>query len=458
MAGDTPYEKFMFDTDFDVLAEEREKARANANAEPDAAAQAETTPEPEPEPEAPTYSEEDLEQARVAAHAEGRQQGMDEAASAAEKQIADTLNAIVQKTQALFDAQAEANQDLARDAVAVAAALVKKLFPTLNQETAVAQIEQMLREALGQQTGASEITVRVPADLAEGLHDRIEGVSEMAGFRGDIKVLGDPALAPGDCRLEWASGGVSRSTAELAEQLDEIVARHLETDATRHPGPAAEEAAAPEAAPEAPDAPALEPAPGAPEPQAASEEAPATDTQVEPEVPSEPTPMPEAEAAPAPEPTPEPADLASADPAPAEMAAPAMPAPAEEPLPAPSQPSDDIFAPSEEAAAPETDVEAEPVLDADDIAGGPPPVPSEEFLAEAEADAALHPHMEGRGAEDHAPVPSDDLTAEPEPEKTAEETEAKAQPVEEQNDDNKYINPELLEILEARDAEEEAKD
>jgi hypothetical protein len=107
-------------------------------------------------------------------------------------------------------------------------------------------------------------------------------------------------------------------------------------------------------------------------------------------------------------------------------------------------------------------MDAEPVLNADDIADGPAPVPSEDFLAEAEADAALHPHMETSGAEDHAPVPSDDLTAQAEPKETAEETaketDTKAEPVEEENDDSKYINPELLEILEARDAEEETKD
>ena len=33
IVGETPYKKFMFDTDFDELAERREKARAKAAAE-----------------------------------------------------------------------------------------------------------------------------------------------------------------------------------------------------------------------------------------------------------------------------------------------------------------------------------------------------------------------------------------------------------------------------------------
>ena len=79
IVGETPYKKFMFDTDFDELAERREKARAKAAAEAAMREAGEPEPEPEPEPEAPTFSEDDLVRAREEGLAEGKRLGTEEA-------------------------------------------------------------------------------------------------------------------------------------------------------------------------------------------------------------------------------------------------------------------------------------------------------------------------------------------------------------------------------------------
>ena len=371
--GDTPYKKFMFDTDFDELAERRERARAKAAAE---AAGQEEEPEPEPEPEVPTFSEEDLARAREEGRTEGLRVGTEQAASATEKQIADALTTIVQQAQSLFDAQAETNQNLTHHAVSVASALVRKLFPTLNQQTAQDQVQSMLETALGQLSGEPEIIVRVPADLAEDLHGRIEAVSAMSGFRGNVKVLGDPALTIGECRLEWSSGGVMRSTKDLAKQLDEIVARNLAT--AGHPGAtdamdAETEAADTETADASPPAPAeistAEPAEAAPVPADA---------------------MPEAAS-----------EAEASAPVISESAVPAITA---EPTPAAAEEEPSESAPDTDMA-PET---AEP-LTAENISAGPPPVPSAEIIAEAAGGVPENTADETA----LAPVPSEDLVAEP---------------------------------------------
>ncbi len=377
IVGETPYKKFMFDTDFDELAERREKARAKAAAEAAMREAGEPEPEPEPEPEAPTYSEDDLARAREEALAEGKRLGTEEASSTVDKQIADTLNTIAQQTQSLFEAQAEANEGLTHHAISVAAALVRKLFPTLNQQTAQDQVQSMLETVLGQLSGEPEIIVRVPMDLAEALHDRIQAVSELSGFRGNIKLLGDPALAVGDCRLEWSSGGVMRSANDLARELDEIIARNLKAQTM------------PEADPE-----------------------PAADTADIPEVTA--SPAAELETAQPAETTadvaPEPVDDIAADAGAdnGQTAEPAIKAP--ETLPETA----------ETTAAPGT----EPVIESapspsDAAADGPPPVPSEEIMAEIEIAA---PAATGSEEDTHAPVPSEDLIADAAPEGTQDDT------------------------------------
>ncbi|MEQ9559110.1 MAG: FliH/SctL family protein [Rhodospirillales bacterium] len=373
MVGETPYKKFMFDTDFDELAERREKARAKAAAEAAKREAGEPEPEPEPEPEAPTYSEEDLTRAREEGLAEGRRLGTEEASSTVDKHIADTLNSIMQQTRSLFEAQAEENQNLTHHAVSVASALVRKLFPTLNQQTAQDQVQSMLEAALGQLSGEPEIIVRVPADLAENLHGRVESISEMSGFRGNIKILGDPALTIGDCRLEWSSGGVKRSAKDLARELDDIVARNLKTPAqpATDPEPAADAAAEPEAAQTV---------------EAATDIAPdhAEEVAVDAGTGGDQTIEPTAE---------------TPDTAPDE--APEMAAAVDEPSP-----------PLPDAS--ET-VEPHPATnpDAGAVADGPPPVPSEEIMAETGAAASALPAHE---EDTPAPVPSEDPVADPAPE------------------------------------------
>jgi flagellar assembly protein FliH len=381
MVGETPYKKFMFDTDFDELAERREKARAKAAAEAARREVGEAEPEPAPEPEAPTYSEEDLARAREEGLAEGRRLGTEEASSTVDKQIADTLNAIMEKTQSLFETQAEANQELTHHAVSVASALVRKLFPTLNQQTALDQVQSMLEAALGQLSGEAEIIIRVPTDLAEVLHERVEAVSELSGFRGTLKILGDPGLTVGDCRLEWSSGGVKRSAKDLARQLDEIVARNLKTTtpAESDPEPTADaQADARTDAPEEPAAPA--PAEAPPALQAAAAEAEAMPT-------AEGAAMAEAPAA---DPVAEPLATAPETSAVAEAGAEAAPM---EPHPAPES--------------------------VDDSVSGPPPVPSEELISEIEA---AIPAAAIDTEDSHAPVPSEDLVADAAPEGTQDDT------------------------------------
>lgn len=373
IVGETPYKKFMFDTDFDELAERREKARAKAAAEAAMREAGEPEPEPEPEPEAPTFSEDDLARAREEGLAEGKRLGTEEASSTVDKQIADTLNAIVQQTQSLFETQAEANEGLTHHAISVAAALVRKLFPTLNQQTAQDQVQSMLETVLGQLSGEPEVIVRVPADLAETLHERIQAVSEMSGFRGNIKILGDPALSVGDCRLEWSSGGVMRSARDLARELDDIIARNLKTPATPEadPEPAVDTADAPQAA----ASPAIEPATAQP----AETTADAAPTVVD--------------------------EIAAEDSADdGQAAAPAIEVPATRPETA------------ETTAAPM----AEPTPSPSDVTmDGPPPVPSEEIMAETGTAAPTAPVNE---QDTHAPVPSEDLIADAAPEGTQDDT------------------------------------
>ena len=40
-------------------------------------------------------------------------------------------------------------------------------------------------------------------------------------------VLAEPGIAPGDCRIEWADGGVDRDRAATEPRIDDAVGRYV---------------------------------------------------------------------------------------------------------------------------------------------------------------------------------------------------------------------------------------
>ena len=56
--------------------------------------------------------------------------------------------------------------------------------------------------------------------------EQLAKIAAAHGFEGRLIVMGDDKIAPGDCRLEWADGGMVRDTAAAAALIDEAVKRY----------------------------------------------------------------------------------------------------------------------------------------------------------------------------------------------------------------------------------------
>ena len=48
------------------------------------------------------------------------------------------------------------------------------------------------------------------------------------GLASRLVVLAEPEIAPGDCRIEWADGGIRRESAATEQAIEEAVARYLD--------------------------------------------------------------------------------------------------------------------------------------------------------------------------------------------------------------------------------------
>ena len=199
-------------------------------------------------PAAPMFSEEELAAARDEAYAQGREAGIKEMSESLEREIRDTLIAVENALRELMWSQAAVETRSSEDAVKVALAAVRRLFPMLAEREPLAEIENLVGQAMNLVQGEAILNIHVNDRLVDPVAARIQPMAVAADFQDRIKIHPLASIAPGDCRIEWGNGGIVRDAAAIAKMIEDLIARSL-------PAPAPE---AGETGPSAPTAPAAE--------------------------------------------------------------------------------------------------------------------------------------------------------------------------------------------------------
>lgn len=116
---------------------------------------------------------------------------------------------------------------LEAEAVEVATAVASKLAPQLIAREPFAELAALAAECFNHLVGAPHVVVRVNDALHLQARDRLEEIARAHGFAGRVVVLAEPDIATGDCRIEWADGGVARDEAATLAVIDDAVARYV---------------------------------------------------------------------------------------------------------------------------------------------------------------------------------------------------------------------------------------
>lgn len=221
--------KFLFDESFDLPDPPRPAARR----EP-------PPPPPPPPPPEPTFSKQELEAARLAGVAEGREQALAEAAQAADQRLAETLSALESGLKILLDGQESAIGEIRRHGLETVRAIAQKAVPALCRKSPLTELEAMIVDCLREAFDEPRMVLRVSDALFEPLQQRLGALTQSTGFAGKLVLLADDTLGPGDARIEWAEGGAERDTRRLLRNFDETLVRALDT-LTAMPTPGHEE-------------------------------------------------------------------------------------------------------------------------------------------------------------------------------------------------------------------------
>jgi flagellar assembly protein FliH len=100
----------------------------------------------------------------------------------------------------------------------------------------MAGITALVADCFRHLVSTPHLVIRVNEQLYEAARDRFEQLAKQSGFQGRLIVLAEPEIESGDCRIEWADGGVERERAAIDAKITELVASYVASRKQGHTG------------------------------------------------------------------------------------------------------------------------------------------------------------------------------------------------------------------------------
>ena len=113
------------------------------------------------------------------------------------------------------------------EAVDVAVAVARKLCSELMSREPLGEITALVSDCFSHLVATPHLVVRINDALYEIAREKIERLAQQSGFEGRLVILAEPEVATGDCRIEWADGGVVLERAAVEAKINELVGRYI---------------------------------------------------------------------------------------------------------------------------------------------------------------------------------------------------------------------------------------
>jgi flagellar assembly protein FliH len=113
------------------------------------------------------------------------------------------------------------------EAVEVAVAVARKLAPALIEREPFAEISALASDCFRQLIAAPHVAVRVNDALYATAKEKLDDIVRAKSFDGRLVVLAEPEIRVGDCRIEWADGGINRDSAAADAVISEAVTGYV---------------------------------------------------------------------------------------------------------------------------------------------------------------------------------------------------------------------------------------
>jgi flagellar assembly protein FliH len=195
--------KFLFDMDFSAPDKSRERPATAAEVAQKVAA------------------------AEGRAYRDGYDAGQREAKAESDRRTALALEEIRLAIQGIAARFAGVETRMETEAVDVAVAVARKLCSQLVAAEPLGEITGLVSNCFSHLVATPHLVVRINDTLYDAAREKIERQAAQSGFQGRLVILAEPEIATGDCRIEWADGGVVLERAAIEAKINELVGRYM---------------------------------------------------------------------------------------------------------------------------------------------------------------------------------------------------------------------------------------
>ena len=195
--------KFLFDMDFSAPERTRER------------------------PPTPAEVAQKVAAAEARAYRDGFDAAQREAKAESDRRAALALEEIGVAIKAIATRISGVEAKMETEAVAVAVAVARKLCSELIASEPLSEITGLVSDCFSHLVSTPHLVVRIHESLYDGAREKIEQMAKRSGFEGRLVILAEPEIATGDCRIEWADGGVVLERTAIESKINELVGRYM---------------------------------------------------------------------------------------------------------------------------------------------------------------------------------------------------------------------------------------
>ncbi|HEY0328398.1 MAG TPA: FliH/SctL family protein [Rhodopseudomonas sp.] len=195
--------KFLFDMDFGAPDKAREKAATPAEIAAQVAA------------------------AEAAAYRAGYDAGQQEAKAESDRRVALAMEEIGIGIRGIASRFSGIEARMETEAVDVAVAVARKLSGELIAAQPLTEVTALIGDCFRQLVSTPHIVIRINDMLYDAAHEQVERLAKQSGFEGRLVIMAEPEIAHGDCKIEWADGGVMLERAATEAKISELVERYM---------------------------------------------------------------------------------------------------------------------------------------------------------------------------------------------------------------------------------------
>jgi len=170
-----------------------------------------------------SYTEEELDEIKKKSYDSGFAAGKNAMLESQQQQTNQLLSEIDIRLTTLFKDTEEKWSDFLIQLQKITLVILRKILPSYVEKNGTDEIDSLVSKTIAEMNQEPRLVLRVAESQFEESNTRINALAENQAYAGKIVLLGDESLAPSDCRIEWADGGIELNQEKIWENVTRII-------------------------------------------------------------------------------------------------------------------------------------------------------------------------------------------------------------------------------------------